>query len=72
MQGVGAAFSTTLAGFIIVNGGYSVAFLALAAIALAALLISLFFMPETKSAEMQSAAEEVRRSSAAPSAGAVR
>ncbi|HEX5326756.1 MAG TPA: MFS transporter, partial [Acetobacteraceae bacterium] len=48
VQGIGAAFSTTLAGFIIVSGGYAMAFLALAAIALLALLIFLLFMPETR------------------------
>lgn len=47
VQGIGAAFSTTLAGFIIANFGYRTAFLALAAIALVALLIFLFLMPET-------------------------
>ncbi len=47
VQGIGAAFSTTLAGFIIVSGGYAMAFLALAGIALLALLIFLFLMPET-------------------------
>lgn len=47
VQGIGAAFSTTLAGFIIVSGGYTMAFLALAAIALAALLMFLVRMPET-------------------------
>jgi len=47
VQGIGAAFSTTLAGFIIVSGGYTMAFLALAGIALAALLVFLVFMPET-------------------------
>ncbi len=47
IQGIGAAFSTTLAGFIIVGGGYGLAFLTLAGIALLALLIFLFLMPET-------------------------
>ncbi|MGA9868844.1 MAG: MFS transporter [Acetobacteraceae bacterium] len=47
VQGIGAAFSTTLAGFIIVSGGYTMAFLALAGIALAALLVFLVLMPET-------------------------
>ncbi len=47
LQGIGAAFSTTLAGFVIVGGGYGLAFLTLAGIALLALLIFLFLMPET-------------------------
>ncbi|HET9146914.1 MAG TPA: MFS transporter [Acetobacteraceae bacterium] len=47
IQGIGAAFSTTLAGYVITGFGYRAAFLALAAIALAALLIFLFLMPET-------------------------
>ncbi|MEO8715131.1 MAG: hypothetical protein ABI369_08970, partial [Acetobacteraceae bacterium] len=47
VQGIGAAFSTTLAGFIIVSGGYSMAFLALAGIALLGLVVFLVFMPET-------------------------
>ena len=47
VQGIGAAFSTTLAGFIITSGGYGLAFLTLAGIALAALLAFLFLMPET-------------------------
>ena len=51
VQGVGAALSTTLAGFVIASFGYSAAFLTLAAIALAALLIFLLFMPETRSAQ---------------------
>ena len=51
VQGVGAAFSTTLAGFVIASFGYSAAFLTLATIALAALLIFLLFMPETRSAQ---------------------
>jgi predicted MFS family arabinose efflux permease len=47
VQGIGAALSTTLAGFIIVRGSYALAFLTLAGIALAALLTFLFLMPET-------------------------
>lgn len=47
VQGIGAAFSTTLAGYIITGFGYRMAFFVLAAIALAALLIFLFLMPET-------------------------
>jgi MFS family permease len=48
VQGVGAAFSTTLAGFIIADSGYSIAFISLAGIALVALLIFFLFMPETR------------------------
>ncbi len=51
VQGVGAAFSTTLAGFIIAGAGYDTAFLALAAIALAALLVFAVGMPETADLE---------------------
>jgi MFS family permease len=49
VQGVGAAFSTTLAGFVIVRGGYDPAFLVLAAIAFLAWLVFLFGVPETRS-----------------------
>lgn len=47
-QGVGAAFSATLAGVIIVSAGYASAFLTLAAIAAAGFAIYLFAMPETR------------------------
>ncbi|MGB6165690.1 MAG: MFS transporter [Pseudonocardiaceae bacterium] len=47
MQGIGAALSTTVAGVIIVTGGYNLAFLALAGIAFLALMIFAFAMPET-------------------------
>jgi MFS family permease len=47
-QGIGAALSTTLAGFVVVNAGYSAAFLVLAAIAGAGLLLFWLAMPETK------------------------
>jgi MFS family permease len=46
-QGIGAALSTAVAGVIIVNAGYSAAFLALAAVAAAGLLVYLVLMPET-------------------------
>ena len=46
--GLGAALSATFAGFIVVTAGYSVAFLALAAVAGIGLAIYAAFMPETK------------------------
>jgi MFS family permease len=46
-QGIGAALSTTLAGFVVVRAGYSAAFLVLAAIAGAGLLLFWLAMPET-------------------------
>ena len=48
-QGIGAALSTTFAGFIQVRFGYSAAFLALGAIAIGALLLFWLAMPETRS-----------------------
>ena len=48
MQGIGAALSTTLAGTIIVLGGYQLAFLTLAGIALLALLLFALAVPETR------------------------
>jgi MFS family permease len=47
-QGVGAALSTTLAGFVVVRAGYSAGFLVLAAVAVAGLLVFWLAMPETK------------------------
>ncbi|MBE7220081.1 MAG: MFS transporter [Caulobacteraceae bacterium] len=47
-QGVGAAVSATIAGLIIVSAGYSMAFLALAAIAGLGFVAYLLFMPETR------------------------
>jgi hypothetical protein len=46
-QGVGAALSTTLAGLIVVNAGYSAAFLSLAGIAALGLATFWLMMPET-------------------------
>ncbi len=48
VQGLGAALSATLAGVIIVSSGYSAAFLTLAAIACAGLVLYVVLMPETK------------------------
>ena len=45
--GLGAAFSNSLAGFVVQAAGYSAAFLTLAAVAAAALVLLLLAMPET-------------------------
>ena len=47
LQGIGAALSTTLAGAIIVLGGYELAFLTLAGIAALLLVVA---VPETRPA----------------------
>ncbi|SFK28095.1 MFS transporter [Methylocapsa palsarum] len=47
-QGIGAALSTTLAGFIVVGFGYSAAFLTLAGIAFAGFVLYLLGMKETR------------------------
>ncbi|MCL2657755.1 MAG: MFS transporter [Betaproteobacteria bacterium] len=46
--GIGAALSTSLAGFVVVRGGYHAAFLTLGAVALAGLALFFVAMPETK------------------------
>ena len=48
-QGIGAALSTTLAGIVVVQAGYSAAFLTLAGVAIVGLGIYFFLMPETQS-----------------------
>ncbi|MBV9142511.1 MAG: MFS transporter [Pseudonocardiales bacterium] len=52
MQGIGAALSTTLAGAVIVFGGYDLAFFTLAGIALVALLLFSCAVPETSPAKL--------------------
>jgi MFS family permease len=47
IQGAGASVSNTVAGLIVVWSGYDVAFLTLSAVALAALTLMAFVMPET-------------------------
>jgi predicted MFS family arabinose efflux permease len=49
-QGIGAAVSTTLAGLVVVHGGYSAAFLTLAGVASAGAALFFFAMPETREA----------------------
>lgn len=48
MQGIGAALSTSVAGVIVVHGGYSAAFLSLAGVAGVALALFALAMPETR------------------------
>jgi MFS family permease len=57
LQGIGAAFSTTVAGFIVAGAGYDAAFLALAFIAVLAALLFLLAMPETMPETMPATAE---------------
>jgi MFS family permease len=47
-QGIGAALSTTLAGIVVVQAGYSAAFLTLAGVAIIGLALYFFVMPETQ------------------------
>jgi MFS family permease len=47
VQGIGASVSNTVAGLIVIWSGYNVAFLVLAAVALAALTMLVLAMPET-------------------------
>ena len=50
-QGIGAALSSTVAGFVVVSAGCSATFLTLAGVAAAGLLLFWFAMPETKDAD---------------------
>jgi MFS family permease len=47
-QSIGAALSTTLAGLVVVNGGYSAAFLTLGAVAAVGAVVCWFGLPETR------------------------
>jgi len=47
-QSIGAALSTTLAGFVVVGAGYSVAFITLGVVAAIGAVICLFALPETR------------------------
>jgi MFS family permease len=63
-QSIGAALSTTLAGIVVVNAGYSAAFLTLGAIAAAGFVICLLALPET-SERSASASSSGKRKQAA-------
>jgi hypothetical protein len=47
VQGVGGSLSHAIAGIMVVEAGYGVAFLGLAGIGLSALMLAIFAMPET-------------------------
>ena len=47
-QSIGAALSTTLAGLVVVNGGYSAACLTLGAVAVVGAVVCWFALPETQ------------------------
>ena len=63
-QGIGAALSTTVAGLVVVAAGYSAAFLTLAAIAGAGLLLFWLAMPETWTGRGRASPRPSRRSTA--------
>ena len=56
-QGIGASLSNMVAGLIVVTAGYSAAFLALASVALAAFIVFLLAMPETRHPEKKDPSE---------------
>ena len=68
MQSIGAALSTTLAGFLVVKVGYSAAFLTLGAIAGVGFAVCWFAVPETRE---HSSANAGRIKHAAPSASGI-
>ncbi len=47
-QSIGAALSTTLAGFVVVGAGYSAAFITLGAVAAFGAVVCLLALPETR------------------------
>jgi MFS family permease len=59
-QGIGAAISTSVAGYLQVRLGYDPAFLALAGIAAAALAVFALFMPETGPGAIPATSSEKR------------
>jgi len=60
-QGIGAALSTAVAGFIVVHAGYSAAFLTLGGIAAVGLVFYLLVMPETQDLAHNTRAGTVER-----------
>jgi MFS family permease len=73
VQGIGASLSNAVAGMIVVQAGYSVAFLTLAAVAAAAFATFLFAMPETgtlRSSETDADTRQIKLAGARPAAAA--
>jgi hypothetical protein len=60
VHGIGASLSNTVAGLIVVNAGYSAAFLTLAAVALTTIVIFLVAMPETGKMHLSEAEQPSR------------
>ena len=58
-QGLGAALSTTLAGFIVVHSGYGAAFVTLGVLAALGAVLFAVAMPETGGREVSDAAPAV-------------
>jgi MFS family permease len=73
VQGIGASLSNMVAGMIVVQAGYNVAFLTLAAVAAVAFATFLFAMPETgtpRGAEPDAGAPRIKLPGARPAAAA--
>ena len=73
VQGIGASLSNTVAGMVVVQAGYTVAFLTLAAVAAAAFATFLFAMPETgtpQGVEPGAGARPIKLPGARPAAAA--
>ena len=66
-QSIGAALSTTLAGLVVVNGGYSAAFLTLGAVAAVGSVVCWFALPETQAGSAANAGPS--RQTAPPASG---
>lgn len=66
VQGIGGSLSNVAAGIIVVQVGYSAAFVVLAGVATGALLLMLLLMPETREAEAPEVARHPAPEPAAP------
>jgi MFS family permease len=63
-QSIGAALSTTLAGFVMVDAGYSAAFLTLGTVAAVGAVVCIFALPETR--QIVDTTPPLRRKTARP------